>query len=391
MSATSAFSASRGRARNSTRSRSAARATRRASIGEIVGKGFSTAEVVDAVETIVDTYIAKRESAGRALPRRLSPARAGAVQGGALWRCLRLSPARSIRAIRPLAHAELLNERFAHWRTRDLLDEVIHREFAGRIALVSSFGAESVVLLHLVASVDPATPGHLHRHRQDLRLDAPLSRRDRRAARPDRRARRAARSRRCSRRRTPIPACGCAIPTSAARSARSRRWRARSPASTPGSPAASAIQGGSARELPLVEADGDRIKINPLADWTQGRRRRLSRSATICPSIRSSPTASARSAACPARRASPRARTSATAAGAARTRPNAASISASPRSRRTAAAYERQPTIRSGGTARFQPDEWVRFAPDAELPRRRRSAARAARRFPRRAGALPRA
>jgi sulfite reductase (NADPH) hemoprotein beta-component len=33
-----------------------------ASIGEIVGKGFSTAEVVDAVETIVDTYIVHRQS-----------------------------------------------------------------------------------------------------------------------------------------------------------------------------------------------------------------------------------------------------------------------------------------------------------------------------------------
>lgn len=31
-------------------------------------------------------------------------------------------------------------------------------EFHGRIALVSSFGAESAALLHLVASVDPATP-----------------------------------------------------------------------------------------------------------------------------------------------------------------------------------------------------------------------------------------
>ena len=31
-------------------------------------------------------------------------------------------------------------------------------EFRGRIALVSSFGAESAALLHLVASVDPSTP-----------------------------------------------------------------------------------------------------------------------------------------------------------------------------------------------------------------------------------------
>ena len=32
------------------------------SIGEIIGRGFSTEEIVDAVETLVDTYIAKRES-----------------------------------------------------------------------------------------------------------------------------------------------------------------------------------------------------------------------------------------------------------------------------------------------------------------------------------------
>src|SRR5688572_16195946 len=48
-----------------------------ASIGEIVGKGFSTAEVVDAVETIVDTYLAHRQSASEPFLdayRRLGPA-----------------------------------------------------------------------------------------------------------------------------------------------------------------------------------------------------------------------------------------------------------------------------------------------------------------------------
>ena len=48
-----------------------------ASIGEIVGRGFSSAEVVDAVETLVDTYIAKRESASEPFLetyRRLGPA-----------------------------------------------------------------------------------------------------------------------------------------------------------------------------------------------------------------------------------------------------------------------------------------------------------------------------
>jgi sulfite reductase (NADPH) hemoprotein beta-component len=49
----------------------------KASIGEIIGRGFSTAEVVDAVETIVNTYVAHREGADEpflAAYRRLGPA-----------------------------------------------------------------------------------------------------------------------------------------------------------------------------------------------------------------------------------------------------------------------------------------------------------------------------
>jgi sulfite reductase (NADPH) hemoprotein beta-component len=48
-----------------------------ASVGEIVGKGFSTDEIVDAVETLVDTYVAKREGAGESFLqtyRRVGPA-----------------------------------------------------------------------------------------------------------------------------------------------------------------------------------------------------------------------------------------------------------------------------------------------------------------------------
>lgn len=40
----------------------------------------------------------------------------------------------------------------------DRLYQAITDEFAGRIALVSSFGAEAIVLLHMVARIDPATP-----------------------------------------------------------------------------------------------------------------------------------------------------------------------------------------------------------------------------------------
>lgn len=39
-----------------------------------------------------------------------------------------------------------------------LLQSMIKHELKGRIALVSSFGAESAVLLHMVAAVDPSTP-----------------------------------------------------------------------------------------------------------------------------------------------------------------------------------------------------------------------------------------
>ncbi len=40
----------------------------------------------------------------------------------------------------------------------DLLRHAITAEFRGRIAVVSSFGAESALLLALVAAIDPATP-----------------------------------------------------------------------------------------------------------------------------------------------------------------------------------------------------------------------------------------
>jgi phosphoadenosine phosphosulfate reductase len=43
-------------------------------------------------------------------------------------------------------------------RARRMLQIAIKQQFAGRIALVSSFGAESAVLLHLVAQIDRTTP-----------------------------------------------------------------------------------------------------------------------------------------------------------------------------------------------------------------------------------------
>ncbi len=48
-------------------------------------------------------------------------------------------------------------ETYAGLEGRELLDPILS-DFRGRAAVVSSFGAESSVLLHMVAQVDPATP-----------------------------------------------------------------------------------------------------------------------------------------------------------------------------------------------------------------------------------------
>ena len=56
------------------------------------------------------------------------------------------------------ADAEALNARFAGVPTQEMLATVLTEGLAGKIATVSSFGAESAVLLHLIASVDPSVP-----------------------------------------------------------------------------------------------------------------------------------------------------------------------------------------------------------------------------------------
>jgi phosphoadenosine phosphosulfate reductase len=51
-----------------------------------------------------------------------------------------------------------LNARYRHHGAVAVLDRALHDPDLGRVALVSSFGAESVVLLHLVSVVAPSTP-----------------------------------------------------------------------------------------------------------------------------------------------------------------------------------------------------------------------------------------
>ena len=54
--------------------------------------------------------------------------------------------------------ASRLETRFAQLKATSLLRLAIEDLYPGRIALVSSFGADAAALLHMVAQVDTATP-----------------------------------------------------------------------------------------------------------------------------------------------------------------------------------------------------------------------------------------
>ena len=134
------------------------------------------------------------------------------------------------------------------WSTETLLSAVVHRVFPGKIAVVSSFGAESAVLLHLVAGVDRSVPvvfldtGKLFpetlRYRDTL-VDAAR-------ARPT--CAPCGLIRRCSPRLDPDgDAVAHATRASAAGTARWSRWMRRSKASRPGSQGGSGFRAASAK------------------------------------------------------------------------------------------------------------------------------------------------
>ncbi|MGQ7793265.1 phosphoadenylyl-sulfate reductase [Faunimonas sp. B44] len=165
------------------------------------------------------------------------------------------------------AAADALAERYLPWRTRDVLADFLQVRLPGNAALVSSFGADSAVLLHLVASIDHAVPvifidtGKLFASTKEYRdaLVARLGLSDVRVARPS--------------------------PIALAEADRSSDLWLRDPDSCCGirkvAPLARALapfegwvsgrkrhQGGLRQALPLVEADGRRLKLNPLAAWS---------------------------------------------------------------------------------------------------------------------------
>jgi phosphoadenosine phosphosulfate reductase len=150
---------------------------------------------------------------------------------------------------------------------RELLAEMIRNEFPGRIALVSSFGIEAAVLLHMVSGIDPATPvlfldsgklfGETLRYRDSLIRRLGLS--DVRTIRPDPERLAAADPTgtlwrtdpdRCCRLRKVEPLADTLAGFEAWINGRKR------------------YHGGARASLPVIEVAEGRIKINPLASWT---------------------------------------------------------------------------------------------------------------------------
>jgi len=167
----------------------------------------------------------------------------------------------------PASRAECLNRLHAGASAREVLEDAIRREFRGRIALVSSFGAESAALLHLVAEVDPSTPvlfletGMLFpetlAYQQDLAARLGLT--DLRLIRPDAEdaaaedpsedLHRADKDACCDLRKV-RPLDRALAPFDAWITGRKR------------------FQGGRRAVLETFEAEGGRIKLNPLAGWS---------------------------------------------------------------------------------------------------------------------------
>ena len=153
--------------------------------------------------------------------------------------------------------------------TATLLRWALHTRFPGRIALVSSFGAESAVLLHMIAAIDRTTPvifldtGKLFPETLQYRetLAARLGLSDIRIARPERARIAKLDSAGDLWRSDPDSCCwqrkveplDAALAGFAAWITGRKRF-----------------QGGARAALEPIEREPDgRVKVNPLADWTE--------------------------------------------------------------------------------------------------------------------------
>lgn len=162
---------------------------------------------------------------------------------------------------------EDLVSRYGHLAGEALLRPLIEREFRGRIALVSSFGAEAALLLHMVAKIDPGLPilfletGKHFAETLSYRdaLVARLGLSDVRNLAPDPAALAARDPDGTLWQRAPDACCALRkVEPLAASLAPFGAWIS----------GRKRFHGGTRADLPVLEAEGNRIKANPLAPWS---------------------------------------------------------------------------------------------------------------------------
>ena len=153
----------------------------------------------------------------------------------------------------------------------ELMRLAIEDLFPGRIVLVSSFGADFVVLLHMASEIDKALPiAFVETLPITFLKRLPIATRLSAAS-----VSRASRRRRRTKRRWPKPtpriSSGRPTPTAAANCARSRLFAKALEGYDAWITGRKRFQAATRAALPLFETEGDRVKINPLAGWTQDR------------------------------------------------------------------------------------------------------------------------
>jgi phosphoadenosine phosphosulfate reductase len=165
------------------------------------------------------------------------------------------------------AEAALLNAQYADCDATAVIEASVNNLFAGRIALVSSFGAESAVLLHMVAEVDPDVPviflDTLKLFPETLAYRAALTERlgltDVRSVQPD--------PARLSL-KDPHKALWMTNPDLCCRIRKTEPLQRALSGFDAWFTGRKRFQNSARAELKLFEADGRRIKVNPLASWT---------------------------------------------------------------------------------------------------------------------------
>jgi len=165
---------------------------------------------------------------------------------------------------------EDLWELYGHLDGEALLDILVHQVFPGKVAVSSSFGTESAVLLHLVSRVAPDTPvlfldtGMLFAQTEQYRrnLETRLGLTDIRIIRPDEDHLGEYDPDGTLHRRDPDACCHLrkVLPMQRALNDFDAWITGRK-----------RIHGGLRETLPVIEHDGRHVKINPLATWDVGR------------------------------------------------------------------------------------------------------------------------